>query len=158
MPDHWPNKTVKLVEGDFLEMLPNDGEFDAVVTLFFIDISKSVIDFLSNIHRLLKPDGVWINLGRMLPSGLSFPGTLKLMLFYDSSINDLELTCLYTALKWGTHTALQLSAEEVLQLADLLGFDVDHTSRKSIDSLYVEQPETLLKFTYGKFLPFPCEE
>ncbi|KAJ5790236.1 uncharacterized protein N7518_007247 [Penicillium psychrosexuale] len=115
VPDHWPNKAVKLVEGDFLEMFPEDGEFDAVVTLFFIDISKNVIDFLSNIHRLLKPGGVWINLG---------------------------------PLKWGSHTALQLSAEEVLQLADLLGFDVDYTSRKSIDSLYAEQPETLLKFTY----------
>jgi carnosine N-methyltransferase len=56
----------------------------------------------------------------------------------------------YSALKWGTHTALQLSAEEVLQLADTLGFDVDHTSRKSIDSLYSEQPDTLLKFTYGE--------
>ncbi|CDM28193.1 hypothetical protein DTO006G1_2719 [Penicillium roqueforti] len=115
VPDHWPNKAVKLVEGDFLEMFPEDGEFDAVVTLFFIDISKNVIDFLGNIHRLLKPGGVWINLG---------------------------------PLKWGSHTALQLSAEEVLQLADLLGFDVDYTSRKSIDSLYAEQPETLLKFTY----------
>lgn len=82
MPDHWPNKTVKLVEGDFLEMFPNDGEFDAVVTLFFIDISKSVIDFLSNIHRLLKPGGIWINLGRMLSSRLSFPGTLKFIVFF----------------------------------------------------------------------------
>ncbi|KAH5247460.1 hypothetical protein HBI71_178070 [Parastagonospora nodorum] len=119
VPDHWPNKTVKLVEGDFLEMFPQDGEFDAIVTLFFIDIGENVIDFLSNIHRLLKTGGVWINLG---------------------------------PLKWGTHTALQLSAEEVLQLADVLGFDVDHASRKSIDSLYAEQPETLLKFTYGECL------
>jgi hypothetical protein len=64
----------------------------------------------------------------------------------------------YTALKWGTHTALQLSAEEVLQLTDLLGFDVDHTSRKSIDSLYSEQPDTLLKFTYGECPSLFCEE
>jgi hypothetical protein len=62
-----------------------------------------------------------------------------------------------TALKWGTHSALQLSAEEVLQLADLLGFDVDHTSMKSIDSLYAEQPDTLLKFTYGECLSFARE-
>ncbi|KAM3549417.1 hypothetical protein ARSEF4850_008867 [Beauveria asiatica] len=115
VPDHWPNKAVKLVEGDFLEMFPQGGEFDAIVTLFFIDMSENVIDFLSNIYRLLKPGGIWINLG---------------------------------PLKWGTYSALQLSAEEVLQLADLIGFDVDHTSRKNIDSLYAEQPETLLKFTY----------
>ncbi|KAL8900207.1 MAG: hypothetical protein Q9207_005810, partial [Kuettlingeria erythrocarpa] len=115
VPDRWPNKAVKLVEGDFLDIFPRDGEFDAVATLFFIDMSENVVDFLSNIHRLLKPGGVWINLG---------------------------------PLKWGAHSALQLSAEEVLQLADLLGFDVDHTSRKSIDSQYAEQPDTLLKFTY----------
>jgi SAM-dependent methyltransferase len=66
VPDHWPNKAVKLVEGDFLKVFPQDGEFDAVVTLFFIDISENVVDFLSNIHRLLKPGGVWINLGRTL--------------------------------------------------------------------------------------------
>ncbi|KAM3548243.1 hypothetical protein MY1884_009260 [Beauveria asiatica] len=94
VPDHWPNKAVKLVEGDFLEMFVPPGR---------------------NIYRLLKPGGIWINLG---------------------------------PLKWGTYSALQLSAEEVLQLADLIGFDVDHTSRKNIDSLYAEQPETLLKFTY----------
>lgn len=66
VPDHWPNKAVRLVEGDFLEMFPQDSKFDAVVTLFFIDISNNVIDFLSNIYRLLKPGGVWINLGRTL--------------------------------------------------------------------------------------------
>ncbi|PSN60131.1 methyltransferase-like protein [Corynespora cassiicola Philippines] len=114
-PDHWPNKTVKLVEGDFLRVFSQHAEFDAVVTLFFIDISDNVVAFLSNIHRLLKPGGVWINLG---------------------------------PLKWGTHTALQLSANEVLQLADLLQFEVNHASRKSIDSQYAEQPQTLLKFTY----------
>jgi carnosine N-methyltransferase len=56
-----------------------------------------------------------------------------------------------TALKWGSYAELQLSVEEVLHLSDLLGFDVDQESRKSIDSLYAEQPDTLLKFTYGKF-------
>lgn len=71
VPDHWPNRAVKLVEGDFLDMFPRDGEFDAIVTLFFIDISDNVIDFLSNIYRLLKPAGVWINLGRMLLFPLS---------------------------------------------------------------------------------------
>ncbi|KXH43500.1 hypothetical protein CSAL01_12854 [Colletotrichum salicis] len=115
VPDHMPNKAVKFIEGDFLEMFPEDGQFDAVVTLFFIDIGNNIIDFLSNIHRLLKPGGTWINLG---------------------------------PLKYGTHTALQLSAEEVLHLADLIGFDVDLSSRKSIDSLYAQQPESLLKFTY----------
>ena len=70
--------------------------------------------------------------------------------FLRNPLNCRTRADVYTALKWGTHTALQLSVEEVLQLADLLGFDVDHTSRKNIDSLYADQPETLLKFTYGE--------
>ncbi|EJU00426.1 N2227-domain-containing protein [Dacryopinax primogenitus] len=115
-PDHRPNVDVKLVEGDFLDVFEHEtGVFDAVVTLFFIDMSQSVIDFLANIHRLLKPRGLWVNLG---------------------------------PLKWGTHADLQLSVLEVLELAELLGFHVDHTSRKSIDSVYAAQPDTLLKFTY----------
>lgn len=61
---------VKLVEGDFLNMFPRDGEYDVVVTLFFIDMSENVIDFLRNINRLLKPGRVWINLGRTLLSSL----------------------------------------------------------------------------------------
>ncbi|KAJ4356723.1 uncharacterized protein N0V89_004759 [Didymosphaeria variabile] len=154
VPDHWPNKTVKLVEGDFLDVFPQDAEFDAIVTLFFIDISDNVIDFLSNIHRLLKPGGVWINLGRRSLS--SHSRELPLVPFSSSSWRRSPAD-VHTALKWGTHTALQLSVNEVLQLADLLEFDVNHASRKSIDSVYSEQPQTLLKFTYGKFLKFPCE-
>lgn len=69
---------MKLVEGDFLEMFPGDGEFDAVVTLFFIDMADNVIDFLSNIHRLLKPGGIWINLGR---TSLSFSLSFFLVFF-----------------------------------------------------------------------------
>ena len=74
LPDHWPNKAVKLVESDFLDVFSQDGEFDAIVTLFFIDISENVVDFLSNIHRLLQPGGLWINLGRTF---LSLPSSSK---------------------------------------------------------------------------------
>jgi SAM-dependent methyltransferase len=147
MPDHWPNKSVRLIEGDFLTVFPMDGEFDAVVTLFFIDMADNLIDFLTNIHRLLKPGGVWINLGRKCNYPLvgnwghtPFPHIAK----RNITIN----VCL--ALKWGSYAALRLSAEEVIELANLIGLDVDLASRKSIDSLYVEQPDTLLKFTYGK--------
>jgi ubiquinone/menaquinone biosynthesis C-methylase UbiE len=66
VPDPWPNKPVKLVEGNFLEMLSQDGEFDAIVTLYFIDIGDNLIDYLIHIYRLLKPGGLWINLRRTL--------------------------------------------------------------------------------------------
>lgn len=64
MPDHWAEKSVKLVEGEFLNMFPGGAQFDAVVTLFLFDISENMIEFLSNTYRLLKPGDLWVILGR----------------------------------------------------------------------------------------------
>ena len=64
-PDALPTSHVKLIEGDFLEEFDNaEGAYDAIVTLFFIDMSMNIAQFLKQIHRLLKPGGTWINLGR----------------------------------------------------------------------------------------------
>ncbi|KAL0955840.1 hypothetical protein HGRIS_002042 [Hohenbuehelia grisea] len=115
IPDVLPDPRVRLVEGDFLTEFPESASYDAIVTLFFIDIGQDIVDFLRNIHRLLKPGGLWINLGPF---------------------------------KWGSFAHMQLSAEEVLTLAGMIGFDVDHDSRQSIETLYAHQPESLLKFTY----------
>ena len=64
VPDRIPSQNVKLVEGDFLNDFTEEGVYDAVVTLFFIDMSVNIIDFLETIRRILKVGGVWINLGR----------------------------------------------------------------------------------------------
>ncbi|KAF8655631.1 hypothetical protein AX16_002985 [Volvariella volvacea WC 439] len=42
------------------------GQFDFIVTLFFIDTSLDVFATLDQIHALLKPGGTWINLGPLL--------------------------------------------------------------------------------------------
>ncbi|THU98611.1 N2227-domain-containing protein [Dendrothele bispora CBS 962.96] len=114
-PDMLPTSHVNLVEGDFLTEFPESEKYDAVVTLFFIYVSENIIDFLSNIHRLLKPGGLWVNLGPF---------------------------------KWGSFSQMQLSAEEVLDLAERLGLRVDHDSKRSIDAVYAHQVDSLLKYTY----------
>lgn len=61
------SSNVLLVEGDFLSVFENStGESDAIVTLFFIDTAKNLLDYLDVIHQLLKPGGLWINLGSSL--------------------------------------------------------------------------------------------
>lgn len=58
---------VLLVEGDFTSIFQNStGGYDAVVTLFFIDTAQNIMDYLETIQRVLKPGGVWINLGTFL--------------------------------------------------------------------------------------------
>ena len=66
VPDKSLNcSSVKLIEGSFYKVF--DGvhdQYDAVVTLFFIDIVPNLPQVLSLIKSMLKKDGIWINLGR----------------------------------------------------------------------------------------------
>ncbi|ESK91470.1 N2227-domain-containing protein [Moniliophthora roreri MCA 2997] len=64
-PDVVPrlNENLHLSEGDFLNL---SGQYDYVVTLFFIDTSLNILSTLEKIHSLLRPGGVWINLGPLL--------------------------------------------------------------------------------------------
>jgi hypothetical protein len=55
-----------MVAGDFSECYsgPEDkSTFDVVVTIFFIDTAANVLNYLETISHVLKPNGIWINLG-----------------------------------------------------------------------------------------------
>jgi carnosine N-methyltransferase len=63
------SSAVLLVEGDFTkEFVNKTAHYDALVTFFFIDTAKNAMDYLNTISKVLKPDGVWINLGPLLYS------------------------------------------------------------------------------------------
>ncbi|KAK9463467.1 N2227-like protein-domain-containing protein [Lipomyces oligophaga] len=47
--------------GDFLQL--KGQTYNAIVTLFFIDTAEDVLTYIETIHRLLEPEGVWINCG-----------------------------------------------------------------------------------------------
>lgn len=38
--------------------------WDCVATCFFIDTAHNVLDYIETIWNILKPGGVWINLGK----------------------------------------------------------------------------------------------
>ena len=40
--------------------------WDCVATCFFIDTAHNVIEYVETIWKILKPGGVWINLGESL--------------------------------------------------------------------------------------------
>lgn len=73
-----------MLAGDFMDIYKNQVmEWDCVVTCFFIDTATNVLDYIQQIHRLLKPGGLWINVGPLLwhwdgtPSELSIELTLE---------------------------------------------------------------------------------
>ncbi|XP_022907248.1 carnosine N-methyltransferase [Onthophagus taurus] len=55
-----------MTAGDFLEVYTEPDVFDCVATCFFIDCASNIVEFLETIYTILKPNGVWINLGPLL--------------------------------------------------------------------------------------------
>ena len=67
-PDQVINpSSVLLIEGDFTTVFEeHTGQYDIIVTLFFIDTARNLVSYLETIHRLLRPGGRWVNLGPLL--------------------------------------------------------------------------------------------
>lgn len=67
IPFSLPNPSVLLVEGDFNSAFNGqEGQFDILVTHFFIDTARNLMAYFDTIHRLLKPGGKWVNFGPLL--------------------------------------------------------------------------------------------
>jgi carnosine N-methyltransferase len=66
-PDQLSDPSIVLIEGDFTTTFAeHTGQYDIIVTLFFIDTARNLISYIENIHRLLRPGGRWINLGPLM--------------------------------------------------------------------------------------------
>lgn len=73
-----------MAAGDFLESFPDDDDvYDCVATCFFLDTAKNVVDYVETIHRLLKPGGVWVNIGPLLYHWSEMPGELSIELSWE---------------------------------------------------------------------------
>jgi len=58
-----------MAAGNFMEIYGNSqnaNAWDAVVTCFFIDTAPVVMEYIDCINHILKPGGVWINIGPLL--------------------------------------------------------------------------------------------
>ncbi|KDQ06519.1 hypothetical protein BOTBODRAFT_39554 [Botryobasidium botryosum FD-172 SS1] len=124
-----PGSNFSLVAGDFEEIYgseegvegrePQAGLWNAVLTCFFIDTAKNVVNYLRIIHRVLAPGGIWINLGPLLWH------------YENSSEGD---------------PSIELSLDEVKELARKIGFEIREERR--IDTTYTGNVEGMLAYVY----------
>jgi carnosine N-methyltransferase len=57
-------KPIKFIKGDFLLKYKGKNDlYDCIVTLFFIDVSQNIVEYVEIMHDLLKKGGIWVNLG-----------------------------------------------------------------------------------------------
>ncbi|XP_030049589.1 carnosine N-methyltransferase isoform X2 [Microcaecilia unicolor] len=54
---------LSMVAGDFQEIYTERDMWDCIATCFFIDTAHNIIDYIETIWKILKPGGIWINLG-----------------------------------------------------------------------------------------------
>ncbi|KAF8953329.1 N2227-domain-containing protein [Flammula alnicola] len=120
-----PGSDFSLVAGDFEEIygdpeVTQSGEWDAVLTCFFIDTAKNIVKYLRIIHRILAPGGIWINLGPLLWH------------WENNNSND---------------PSIELDLEEVKALARTIGFEISNET--TIPTTYTNNAQSMLGYVYN---------
>ncbi|KAM9465268.1 carnosine N-methyltransferase-like [Salvelinus alpinus] len=114
-----PNSDFSMVAGDFQEVYTEPNTWDCVATCFFIDTAHNVIDYVETIWNILKPGGVWINLG-------------PLLYHFENMANELSI---------------ELSYEDVRAAILKYGFHLE-VERESVPTTYTENDQSMLKYLY----------
>jgi len=85
-PSLHQDSNFSMVAGDFLEVYSDPSyrnSQDVVVTCFFMDCAHNILDFIELIHKILRPGGMWINLGPLLYHFADVPKQSSIEPSYD---------------------------------------------------------------------------
>ncbi|CAJ0951507.1 unnamed protein product, partial [Mesorhabditis belari] len=119
MSDECRKNTFSMCAGDFLEVTKEDTEqFDCVVTAWFIDTANNIISYIERIREILKPGGVWINVG--------------------------PLTYHYSEMEG--EVSIELPYAEVLRIVREKGFIVEN--ERGLESSYSANYKSMLRYLY----------
>lgn len=87
-----------MLAGDFTHIYRHqEACWDAIVTCFFMDTAKNIVDYVRLIGRLLKPGGIWVNAGPLQWHWDNTPDEVSIELTLDELrklVVDLGLTFL----------------------------------------------------------------
>ena len=96
-PDVEPNKQIpnwvefSMAAGEFIMVYKDQPEsWDAVSTCFFIDTANNIIEYIEMIYNILKPGGVWVNLGPLLYHYSEVSHECSIELSYDELIHVIK--------------------------------------------------------------------
>ncbi|KAM8962204.1 carnosine N-methyltransferase [Pelodytes ibericus] len=119
-PHHLPdNANFSMTAGDFQEIYTEIGSWDCIATCFFIDTAHNVLDYIETIWKILKPGGLWINLG-------------PLLYHFENLANELSI---------------ELSYEDIKNVMLQYGFHIE-VERESVTSTYTANSLSMMKYYY----------
>ena len=130
--------------GDFIGVYSKSerkDEFDAIVTVFFIDTAPNVIRYIETVRNCLKSGGVWTNLGPLLwhfedraPTRQDNQGHLGASRLEPTGIEE--------------PGSFELTDEELLLLVERMGFDIVRHAFEDQEAGYVQNPTSMLQNKY----------
>jgi len=88
------NSNMSMVAGEFNEIYRTEDHltmWDVVATSFFIDTAKNVLDYVETIHKILKPGGLWINIGPLLYHFSQVQGEVSIELTFQELCEVISL-------------------------------------------------------------------
>lgn len=104
-----PGYQMSMCAGEFLEVYREHvGEWDGLVTCFFIDTAPNIFDYIEAFHRMLKPGGVWTSIG-------------PLMYHWSDAAGDNDE-------RYGR--SIELSFDEIRHVIKSYGFEFLHEERR----------------------------
>jgi carnosine N-methyltransferase len=132
------------------------GAYDAVATVFFLDTAKNFMDYARKVKSLLKPGGIWINVGPLLWNCYELgPGGRRegdIDTDEDSRTRVQSATevknCLDVDVGKSWDPKIELSNEEVLQLLPKMGFMVRKQEILPHKAGYIQDPASMLQSKY----------
>ncbi|XP_034241839.1 carnosine N-methyltransferase [Thrips palmi] len=127
-PSDLPSSTFSMTAGDFLEVYVEPEQWDCVATCFFIDCAHNIVSFIETIYNILKPGGVWLNLGPLL---------------YHFADNANE-------------NSIEPSYEVVRDIIEKVGFQIEKEDT-NVSTTYSQMQESMLQQEY-KSVFFRCRK
>lgn len=78
------------------------------MTCFFLDTAKNVIDYVKVLSQIIKPGGLWINLGPLLYHWSDIPGEISIELSFEQ-LRAVILSCGFTfqVIQFSLHSFLR---------------------------------------------------
>ncbi|XP_073490321.1 carnosine N-methyltransferase isoform X1 [Aquarana catesbeiana] len=113
------NSNFSMTAGDFQEIYSENNSWDCIATCFFIDTAHNVLDYIETIWKILKPGGLWINLG-------------PLLYHYENMANELSI---------------ELSYEDIKNVMLQHGFHFE-TEKESMATTYTVNSLSMMKYCY----------
>ncbi|KAG5888005.1 hypothetical protein JTB14_016629 [Gonioctena quinquepunctata] len=123
-----PDSKFSMTAGDFLEVYQHRDEWHCVATCFFIDCAANVVEFIETIYKILKPGGLWINLGPLLYH------------YSDSKNSD----------------SIEPSFEVLTEVIKSVGFEMEKCETE-VKTKYCQNPKSMLQYEYDSVF-FVCRK